>query len=237
MGLTLHYSLHADTRSVTTARDLIEKLRQRALSLPFKSVGPLLEFSGEFCDFSRRRQDDPSRWLLIQACGRVHRDPYLYDVPATHVIAFDSLPGDGSEPANFGLARYPATITDSQGKRIRTGLSGWRWRSFCKTQYASNPKCGGVENFLRSHLSVVKLLDHARELGILGEVKDEGRFWERRDIKALALEVGEWNEMIAAGIGKLKDCLGGDVEAPITSYPDYEHLEAKGQSVEPGEPK
>jgi hypothetical protein len=73
------------------------------------------------------------------------------------------------------------------------------------------------------------MLDHAKQLGILASVSDEGEFWEKRDMKALAREVGEWNEHIAGLAGKLKDMFGGNIEAPITRFPDFEHLEAKGQ--------
>jgi hypothetical protein len=34
------------------------------------------------------------------------------------------------------------------------------------------------------------LLDHAKALGILEEVKDEGSYWEKRDVRSLAEEVG-----------------------------------------------
>jgi hypothetical protein len=115
-------------------------------------------------------------------------------------------------PANFGLCRYPGSlqVTDEHGnpKRIRTGLAGWRWSSFCKTQYASNPECGGGENFLRCHLSVVRLLDQAKTLSILADVSDEGDYWEKRDVKALVEEVGEWNTMLAAFAGRMKDLTG-----------------------------
>ena len=73
------------------------------------------------------------------------------------------------------------------------------------------------------------MLDYAKELGILAKVSDEGEFWEKRDVKALAEEVGDWNAMIAAGVGAFGDLFGGNVEAPIKSFPDFEHLEAKGQ--------
>ena len=55
--------------------------------------------------------------------------------------------------------------------------------------------------FLRAHLSVCRLLDHAKELGILKEVSDEGDFFEKRDIPALVSTVGDWNAFIAAGVG------------------------------------
>jgi hypothetical protein len=109
---------------------------------------------------------------------------------------------------------------------LRTELKGWCWSSFCKTQYASQY---GVEHFLRCHLTVIRLLDHAKQLGILASVSDEGDYWEKRDIKALTQEVGEWNEGMAGLVGQLKDLFGGDFAAPITEYSNFEHLEAKGQ--------
>ena len=93
----------------------------------------------------------------------------------------------------------------------------------------SNPAAGGIQHFLRCHLSVIRMLDHAKELGILASVSDEGDFWEKRDVKALAREVGEWNQGMAALVGQLKDMFGGNFEAPITQFPDFEHLEAQGQ--------
>ncbi len=90
-----------------------------------------------------------------------------------HLIAFTIRPGDGCEAANFGLCQYPKTILDN-GRRIRTKVSGWRWWSFCKTQYASNPACGGLPNFLRCHIGLVRLLDYANEIGVLADAKDEG---------------------------------------------------------------
>jgi len=184
MGLTIHYSLKSSTRSPKKARELIAHLRGRALDLPFAQVEDIVELRGEDCNFDQRDQDDPHRWLLIQAGQYIDRPApgggtYSYSVAPTHVIAFETLPGDGCEAANFGLCRYPAHIevTDSDSphrkKRLRTGLSGWSWQSFCKTQYASNAQCGGVENFLRCHLAVIKMLDHAKSLGILEDVSDE----------------------------------------------------------------
>jgi len=247
MGLTIHYSLRSSTRSPKKARELVAHLRGRALDLPFEQVGDIVELSGAECDFETLDQDDPNRWLLIQAGQNVDRPASgggtnSDSVAPIHVLAFEAQPGPGCEPANFGLCRYPAVIevedeehfVRGEGfvrptRRIRTGLTGWHWSSFCKTQYASNSDCGGVQNFLRCHLAVIKVLDQAKSLGILDEVSDEGDFWEKRDVRALAEEVGQWNEMIAAFAGQLKDQFGADFEAPITDFPDFEHLEARGQ--------
>lgn len=236
MGLTIHYELKSRTRSTQQARKLIEQLRRRALDLPFQHVGELIELTGDACDYQRLSPDDPNRWLLVQASGNARRDPCSYGVAPKHVLAFSTLPGEGCEPANFGLCLHPGVIeVDSPqwpfGKRkLRTGLKGWSWYSFCKTQYASNPDCGGTENFLRCHLLVIRMLEHARDLSLLQSVEDEGDYWEKRDLKALAQEIGEWNEMIAAGAGRLKDLMGDGVQAEITKFPNFEHLEAQGRA-------
>ena len=41
------------------------------------------------------------------------------------------------------------------------------------------------------------MLDHAKVLGILQLVSDEGNFWEKRNIEDLSREVGLWNQFIA----------------------------------------
>lgn len=234
MGLTIHYKLHSTVRSPKDARQLVEQLRQRARDLPFKTVGKVVELSGAACNYRTHSGNSALRWLAVQAAQYVERDRIHYPVTPTHVIAFDTEPGDGCEAANFGLCTYPGSLNipdprTGRNSRLETGLAGWRWSSFCKTQYASDPSVGGVENFLRCHLCVIGLLDRAKELGILAGVNDEGDFWEKRDMKALAQQVGEWNANMAAMVGQFKDLFGDQIIAPITEYPDFEHLEAKGR--------
>jgi hypothetical protein len=200
MGLTIHYNLRSDTPSPNAARDLMARLRGRALDLPFERVDNLIEVSGQACDFGRYERDHPNRWLLIQA-GQYVVDPdydaYRHSITPTHVIAFSTWPSRGCEEASFGLCRYPAYIEVKDPvrpglkRKIHTRLGEWTWGSFCKTLYASRPGFGGVDNFLRCHLTVIRMLDHAKELGILASVRDEGSFWEKRDIEALARKVGE----------------------------------------------
>jgi hypothetical protein len=238
MGLTIQYSLCTDTKSPKKARGLIEQLRSRALDLPFTEVGEISELRGSDCDYEQRKQDDPLRWLLIQASEGVddpQHEGYSYHVTPTHIIAFSTRPGEGCEQANYGLCRFPAQIEVQtpgrhwQRRTIRTRLTGWRWGSFCKTQYASNARCGGVQNFLRCHLSVIRMLDHAQSLGILERVSDEGDYWVKRDIEALAREVGEWNKELAGLAGELKDLVGDQLVSAIARYPDFERLEAAGR--------
>jgi len=151
----------------------------------------------------------------------------------------------------------PAAYTEM--RKVPTKLVGWRWQSFCKTQYASDPTCGGIPNFLRSHISVITLLDRMAQLpGLKVTVDDEGRYgastysddWQEAHAAGrrptyrrhkgkynpalLAQEVGEWNTMIAGMTGALNDALAGscmDGEAPIMSFPDFEQLEFKGRGL------
>ena len=104
MGLTIHYSLHADADSPTKARRLVEDLRRKALDLPFSEVGPVIEAGGDSADFDDPDPTDPNRWLLIQSGQYVERDGRHHRVTPTKVIAFSTWPGQGCEEANFGLA-------------------------------------------------------------------------------------------------------------------------------------
>jgi len=240
MGLTIHYSLKAKGSEVN-ARNLVHALHQTAQDLPFEDVSEVVQLSGEQSDTDKRSQDDPSSWLLTHAGqsieGEKQNDGWtpLYRVRPHHLIAFTTSPGQGCESASFGLCKYPPVIETRDG-RMKTKLSGWCWSNFCKTEYASNPRCGGVTNFLRCHLSVIAVLDRAKQLGCLEEVDDEGGFWTKRDLPALVQEIGSLNELIAAFGGKLKDLAGtgpGQVEAAISEFPNFEQLEAQGQDKLP----
>lgn len=311
MGLTIHYSLKFKQDD---AEQTVHKMRQLALDLPFEEVGDIVDLKGKQCDTEARRAelqngDDKNEslfWLLIQA-GQHVTCPWnkriSRTVNPTRIIAFDTWPGSGSEPANFGLCLYPAEIEweytpeddqrfqsapkDGFGwhrfdwdkwdrhckrthaftrspaaftevRKVPTKLSGWQWRSFCKTQYASDPKCGGIPNFLRCHISVITLLDRMAKLpGLRVRVDDEGKYgpstysddWKeayeagrkptyrrhkgRYNPAALAQEVGEWNSMIAGFAGALSDALAGSgtaFEAPIKDFPNFEQLEFRGHN-------
>ena len=142
-----------------------------------------------------------------------------------------------------------------QQRKVKTGLgSTWRYSSFCKTQYASDNRCGGIPNFIRCHLCVIHLLDQIGKLPTMKvEIDDEGKYgrsyytddpWAKKrvytwhdgkyDVKALVEEVGSWNEMLAVTSGAINDMLkasgsSAQLDSPITSSPDFERLEFKGQ--------
>ncbi len=306
MGLTIHYELKMATgRDVSGAKAALGKLRARALQLPFKEVGELIDMEGAACEFKRDPgvPEDPLDWLKIQASQGVTcpwNERVSRRVSPSRILAFTTWPGEGCEEANFGLCRYPSKVeweyrpqdderfqslpeggvmhqfdwskweahkrvnpsaacymSDHYKKRqVATKLgAGWYWRSFCKTQYANDPECGGMKNFLQCHLCVIGLLDFARTLGLSVHVDDEGKYgpatysddWKeayaagrkptytrhegRYSVEALAEEVGEWDEMLAAWAGEFKDMLAGTaltLASPIAERQDFEHLEARG---------
>ena len=108
------------------------------------------------------------------------------------------------------------------------------WSSFCKTQYSNDPRCGGWDNFQRAHLSVCAILEHMQEIGFTVHVSDEGGFWEKRDLAALAKEIGEWDAMLAGLGGVFKDAAEAQVvgfESSMSGRPDFERLEVEATKI------
>lgn len=231
MGLTIHYGLRLKTSSRNVALCKLQALHDSAGTLPFAELDDIVSFTGKDTDYETDRGgNEDHMWLKIQA-GQYLNDPQnkrrSYQVCPSEIIAFTAWPGEGCEAANFGLCRYPKTLS-CDGRDIPTRMAtDWRWSSFCKTQYASNVN---IAHFLRCHIMVIKMLDKAKELGFIIEVSDEGDYWEQRNVAALAKEVGDWNTMIAGFVGQLSDLCEGDVlVASIKDRGDFEHLEAKGR--------
>jgi hypothetical protein len=219
MGLTIHWKLRSGPEA--TARDVrraIEALRDRARDLPFQEVSDVIDRKGNAADFNKVSKNDPLRWFLIQAQGiEIVGEAGIKRTTPTRVIGVRLQVGNGCEDTNLMLCKY-------------RDEPGWSGRGFTKTQYASNPVDGGIANFLRCHLSIVAVLDKAKELGILEDVSDEGHFWESRNAKALADNVGKWNEMMAAFVMWTKDAVlpGTTVVSAMSAFPNVEHLEAQG---------
>jgi hypothetical protein len=132
------------------------------------------------------------------------------------------LPGGGEE------RRIEAGATVEFNTRLR----GWySWSNCVKTQYAGNPKLGGVKNFLRAHHSVFAAIDECKRLGMTVRIRDDGKYWRHRSDDKLVVELKRWDELVAGIAGKLTDVLGsapGVLVAPIKERPDFEHLEARG---------
>ena len=161
---------------------------------------------------------------------------------------------EGAETASIGLASHPpvvvhhedvvardenghATTHFGQGAPIEflTRRRGYySWHSFCKTQYAGNPKLGGEANFLKAHLSLIELLDKINACGVPVRIRDDSKYAKHRNVDRLLASLRDHDAMIASIAGNITDALGdqmGMIAAPIKDRPDFEHLEAKGIKV------
>jgi hypothetical protein len=221
MGLTISYNLGLPSATAQQVRSKMQALHDIAPKLNFLSVDDLVELKGEACQVVPH--DDPHLLLTVHGSKLLFTGDknFPFQTPI-HLIGFLATPGEGFAMASFGLA-LPVDSTIN-----------WSWFSYCKTQYASNPEYGGLENFLACHLKMVHMLDAIAKLGIECEVTDNGGYWESRDLEVLSKAIGQNNLFMAAVMGGLKDRLedeiGGTLQAPIAEYPNFEHLEAEGQS-------
>jgi len=160
MGLTIHYTLKSKLQDPEQVKQIVNKVRQLALDLPFEQVGEIVDLTGKECDTEARRKElqngdgknETLFWLLIQA-GESVQCPWNKNtsriVNPTRIIAFDTWPGPGSEAANFGLCLYPAEIEweyqpedDQRFQEAPKNGFGWRrfswdkWLRHCKRQHA-----------------------------------------------------------------------------------------------------
>jgi hypothetical protein len=125
-------------------------------------------------------------------------------------------------------------MVGSVSNRLSSRARRYSWHSFCKTQYAGNPKLGGEANFLKAHLSLIELLGQIQAAGVPVCMRDDSRYAKHRDVDRLLRDLRDWNAVIARFAGTLGDALGdnrGALAAPIMDRPDFEHLEAKGIGV------
>jgi hypothetical protein len=255
MGLSIYYRMKAKT-DADGARALVERLHGVVKALPFDDVSPIFEYDppdGRYMFTVAGDDADSRRWKPGAAYlerKRADGKKEIVDVPPLHVVYF-AANLKGSETATFGLASHPPVVlhhediitTEPGGgetHQIGTGaaiefptrLRGWySWSSCTKTQYAANPKYGGIPNFLRAHLSVFRAIDAAKRIGLKTYIRDDGRYWRYRSESKLVVELAKWDGLVAGIAGKFSDALGnapGMVVAPIKDRPDFEHLEAKG---------
>jgi hypothetical protein len=226
MGLTIHYTLSVKADiSLGVVRELVKRAAQYARKIGCAQVGELLRAEQEenheplFFPIGKRKTRGG---LREQLCGAA--------VP-TRGWLVHVWPGAGCETATFGLCQYPRRISYDR-HYVSTGFKGgWRFQSFCKTQYAGKH---GWEHFSKCHRQVVSLLDFWRGLGVRVKVNDEGHYWKTRSLEELRAELGDYDRLIAAVGGVFKDVCDGagaglSVESPVFDYKDFERLEHEGR--------
>lgn len=195
MGLTIHWTLRAKTMPIAKMVGIIRKLHNFAKTLPLEELRPI--------EVLHERQFEDTIPMHPKSYGSesviptesFERDGQYYRINPTSGVGFFANPGPGCESADFGLATYHAYYNDlglnGRGLKLKTDLSGCRWSSFCKTQYAVSEVHGGSpSNFVKCHTMVIALLDCCNALGILEGVTDESDYWEHRNARSLAKAVG-----------------------------------------------
>jgi hypothetical protein len=202
MGLTISFIL-STRRRVDSAgvRTLVERLHAAALQTGAESVSELFEVGPDF----------PSAFHWPKGAKQISEL-----LPPQTGWLFNFHPGDGAESCLFGLCRY-------------VGVTGWRLRSFCKTQYAARH---GWEHFRDCHRRVIEVLWSAQDLALQVEVNDEGGLWEHGSEMTLRRRLAEYDRAVAAFGGMLKDAaesVGKSVHGPIFEDARFEQLEAEGR--------
>ena len=215
MGLEIYYDLHAPTHWLPKrVREIVEEIHDFALTLGFAEV-----------DAVRRNDQEAPKTMVLKEPHDAASPP---TVESTEGWSFRTWPGRGCETALFGLCRFPGAIAVN-GVEIPTGWGeGWHYHTGCKTQYADRVS---REHFLMCHHGVIAILDAFRARDIEVNVRDGSGYWEHRDDTELAKQLDEWNRIVAAVAGAIKDAadeLDG-VVSPIFSAPDFERMEAEGR--------
>ncbi len=204
-------------------QERVEALRRYCLQLPFERISPVRWIHGR--GPRGKRNADLPIWSGIHV--PVSGSPLELDrIEADEAVAFSVWPGPGAESGWLGAARH-----SQDDPRVRAETrGGWYGRGHLKTLYAAHPRAGGLAHFLKCHIALVAALDEAARLGFDAEVRDDGQYWESRDVDALLARLRESEHRVAAVVGRLTDLLAdrveGTVVAPMTSRPDFERVEA-----------
>lgn len=221
MGVTIHYSLRLETRSAAKAARTVREMHAAAVRYATRcrlgAVGAVYPLA-EAVLHSRH-------WVLVRERDQTR----MLEAEPLVGWCFDVDIGEGCEPATFGLGSYPGFVADGVRRR-RTGLAGgWRFRAFCKTQYAGQL---GPEHLLHCHRAVIDLILLWKKTGVAVDISDEGEYWPSRDPSVLFQRTRALDQFVAALAGSLKDAAeefgGPPVESPIFKYPQFERLEAEG---------
>lgn len=222
MGLTISYSLLLNSATGEEVREKLLELRRFASDLPLEKLGELVDMEGDACHLLDPDPNTSVKFgaMAIEDYEVIHKGIDKNVPSCSHLVGFEVFAGGGCSTCTFGLATHASNP------------GHWQWQDYCKTQYASNPGYGGLENFLRCHQAVIHILDACQRLGILESASDPSGYWEERNLETLVKSLREHNIFTAAAVGNVKDLLeplGYTSQAAILNRPDFEHLEALGR--------
>ena len=168
---------------------LVGDMREQACRLRFPAMSPVFCVSEEQCAYANWRSlPDELLWMVVQNAKLV-AEPFC---PA-ELAGFTVLPAERAEWAAFGFCRFER---GNRGNQLPPACeqvldNRWYWSAWCSTQHAANLKYGGTGNFLRGHLSVIRMLEFCRQGGWLSDVRDPFGYRSHRDERKL-LENVPW---------------------------------------------
>ena len=174
MSLRLCYrlTLPGDT-SVDDVRARLQSLKDFADTVGFERVFPLTEYTpDELAD----ADDKEIVKIIVSTLCADPPDFYGAGYGSPCVMAMAIAPGDECEPAILGFIA-PGARSDIGGPDDDLHPGEWFWSGACQTQYASRIS---DEHFLRCHIGLVRVLDHAAAIGITVGVEDETGYWDDR---------------------------------------------------------
>ena len=178
MGLTIHYSLRArGTLKDETVHRIVQRTARLAKEIGCAHVGKVLPAWDE----------DRTAPEFFDSAGRTLRR--MFGGPGKRGWLVEVWPGEGCEPAVFGLIRRrPRVPGDWEKTRNPRWNSRWELAAWCKTYYAAEH---GLEHFVQCHERVVQLLELWRRADVKVRVHDEGGHWKTRSREALAAQIGD----------------------------------------------
>jgi len=261
MGLTIHYRFAARGSKTDVARKL-EGLRRRFLDLPVASVKEVVEISRASLEpgyaryMDERFDQNALGFMMMLACSEpsapertlakmVHRIGGTANVDSLSPRErrrYDQL---RRVAGDIGRRRTQKILRSGNGLSLKVDVGEgcerfavmlgrfgkgrlWRGARFTKTQYATR--------FVACHLTVIRMLDICDEAGILESVRDEGQFWETRDLEELARNINLSTDLIRAAAGafrKLMEGRGFEVDAPIEQSANYMRVDGSDADSPP----
>ncbi|HUQ71580.1 MAG TPA: hypothetical protein VM165_18775, partial [Planctomycetaceae bacterium] len=196
MGLTVHYEWKTKA-DLPAARRMIKRFHALAHKLPFDDISDIYEQDPpDGRPVFEAYNDKFRRGTLHLSRKRADGEEEVVEVPPLHALFF-YVWVEGSESAPIGLASHPPVVVHREdliqrradgseaGRQFGRGEAiefptrrrgYYSWHSFCKTQYAGNPKLGGEANFLKAHLSLIELFDQIQGAGASVKVRDDSRY-------------------------------------------------------------
>jgi hypothetical protein len=255
MGLTIFYNFEFRGRKV----ELLEKLKSLKSNfedMPVQSVGEILEIKHASVEFGFGRyrgtaydERDLGFTMLHSYFDETADEKNLDGI----IMRIGGTSNAGKLPPRkrqryFNLIKCADEIYQHRIERITRSGNGvvlrvdvgegceqfvlmlgrigngklWRGTRFTKTQYATH--------FTRCHMAVIQMLDACEKAGILKGVRDEGEFWEKRDMGVLAKNINLSTETIRAITSAMKkpaEAAGFKVKAPIEKSANFMRVDTK----------